>query len=208
LLYAATLFEDLDEQLSIYNSFIRVYPNDWRGPNNAGYVLVNQMKYNEAKPLFEKAETLKNNEPVIKNNLGAIALYENRIADAETLFGAASGAGKEVNYNQGIVSLKKANYEQAVRYFSDFQDVNTALAKILAGDNNGALRDLEAFERPNCFMKEYLKAVIGARTARESLLFESLGAAVQYNPDMKAKAKTDLEFAKYFNNPKFTQIVD
>jgi len=57
-------------------------------------------------------------------------------------------------------------------------------------------------------MKEYLKAVIGARTARESLLFESLGAAVQYNPDMKAKAKTDLEFAKYFNNPKFTQIVD
>ncbi len=161
LLYAATLFEDLDEQLSIYNSFIRVYPNDWRGPNNAGYVLVNQMKYNEAKLLFEKAETLKNNEPVIKNNLGAIALYENRIADAETLFGAASGAGKEVNYNQGIVSLKKANYEQAVRYFSDFQDVNTALAKILAGDNNGALRDLEAFERPNCFMKEYLKAVIG-----------------------------------------------
>ena len=208
LLYAATLFEDLDEQLSIYNSFIRVYPNDWRGPNNAGYVLVNQMKYNEAKPLFEKAETLKNNEPVIKNNLGAIALYENRIADAETLFGAASGAGKEVNYNQGIVSQKKANNEQAVRSFSDFQDVNTALAKILAGDNNGALRDLEAFERPNCFMKEYLIAVIGARTARESLLFESLGAAVQYNPDMKAKAKTALEFAKYFNNPKFTQIVD
>ncbi len=208
LLYAATLFEDLAEQLSIYNSFIRVYPNDWRGPNNAGYVLVNQMKYNEAKPLFEKAETLRNNEPVVKNNLGAIALYENRVEDAETLFGAASGAGKEVNYNQGIVNLKKANYEQAVRYFSDFQDVNSGLAKILAGDNNGALRDLEAFERPNCFMKEYLKAVIGARTARESLLFESLGAAVQYNPDMKAKAKTDLEFAKYFNNPKFSQIVD
>ncbi len=208
LLYAATLFEDLGEQLSIYNSFIRVYPNDWRGPNNAGYVLVNQMKYNDAKPLFEKAETLRNNEPVVKNNLGAIALYENKIAEAETLFGAATGAGKEVNYNQGIVSLKKANYEQAVRYFSDFQDVNSGLAKILAGDNNGALRDLEAFERPNCFMKEYLKAVIGARTARENLLFESLGAAVQYNPDMKAKAKTDIEFVKYFSNPKFTQIVD
>jgi hypothetical protein len=208
LLYAATLFEDLNEQLSIYNSFIKVYPNDWRGPNNAGFVLVKQMKYNEAKPLFEKAETLKNDEPVVKNNLGAVALYENKVEEAETLFGAASGAGNEVNYNLGIVSLKKANYDQAVRYFSDFQDVNTGLAKILAGDNNGALRDLEAFERPNCFMKEYLKAVIGARTARENLLYESLGAAVEYNADMKAKAKTDLEFAKYFDNPRFQEIVN
>jgi tetratricopeptide (TPR) repeat protein len=208
LLYAATLFEDMNEQLSIYNSFIKVYPNDWRGPNNAGYVLANQMKYNEAKPLFEKAENLKNDDPVIKNNLGAIALYENKIADAEILFGAAAGAGKEVDYNLGIVSMKKADYDQAVRYYSDFQDVNTALAKILTGDNNGALKDLEAFERPNCFMKEYLKAIIGARTARENLLFDSLKAAVEYNPGMKAKAKTDLEFGKYFNDQRFTSIVN
>ncbi|SHF66629.1 hypothetical protein SAMN05444274_107110 [Mariniphaga anaerophila] len=207
LLYAATLFEDLDEQLSVYKSFIKVYPNDWRGPNNAGYVLVKQMKYNDAKPLFEKAEQLKNDEPVIKNNLGAIALFENKVDEAEKLFGAAAGAGKEVNYNLGIVSIKKANYDQAVRYFSDFQDVNTGLAKILAGDNNGALRDLEACERPNCFMKEYLKAVVGARTARENLLFESLSAAVEYKPEMKAKAKTDLEFVKYFNNARFQEIV-
>jgi hypothetical protein len=82
------------------------------------------------------------------------------------------------------------------------------LAKILVGDNNGALRDLEAFERPSCFMKEYLKAIIGARTARENLLYESLGKAVEYNANMKAKAKTDLEFAKYFNNPRFQEIVN
>lgn len=149
-----------------------------------------------------------NSEPIIKNNLGAIELYENSVDAAEVFFGAASGAGKEVNYNLGLVSLKKANYDQAVRYFSDFQDINSGLAKILAGDNNGALRDLEAFERPNCFMKEYLKAVIGARTARESLLFESLEKAIQYNPEMKQKALTDIEFVKYFDNAKFQQLVN
>jgi Flp pilus assembly protein TadD len=207
LLYAATLFEDLDEQLSVYNSFIKVYPRDWRGPNNAGYVLVKQMKYDAAKPMFEKAEGLKNNEPVVKNNLGAIALYEDDVEEAETLFGAASGAGNEVNYNQGIVSIKNANYDQAVKYFSKDADVNSALAKILAGDNNGALKDLEAFDNPNCFMKEYLKAVIGARTAKENLLFESLQKAVEINPELKAKAKNDIEFAKYFDNPKFQAIV-
>ena len=208
LLYAATLFNELDDQLDVYNSFIKVYPDDWRGPNNAGYILVKQMKYDEAKPLFEKAERLKNDEPIIKNNLGAIALYEGDVEQAETLFGAAAGAGDEVNYNLGIVSIKKANYSQAVRYFGDYQDTNSALAKMLTGNNNGALRDLEAFERENCFMKEYLKAVVGARTAKENLLFDSLKEAVSINPDMKAKAKTDLEFVKYFNNPRFTEVVD
>ncbi|HSO88922.1 MAG TPA: hypothetical protein VLQ91_20380 [Draconibacterium sp.] len=207
LLYAATLFEDLNEQLSIYNSFIKIYPNDWRGPNNAGYILAKQMKYEESKPLFEKAETLKNNEPVVKNNLGAVALKEGDLKNAETLFGAASGAGNEVNYNLGIVSMKNGEYDKAVKYFVKDEDVNTALAKMMAGNNNGALQDLEAFDKPDCFMKEYLKAVIGARTAKENLLFESLEKACTINPEMKAKARTDMEFARYFENPKFKEIV-
>jgi Flp pilus assembly protein TadD len=208
LLYAATLFEDLNEQLSVYNSFIKIYSDDWRGPNNAGYVLVNQMKYADAKPLFEKAEKLKNNEPIIKNNLGAVALNAGDLAQAETLFGAASGAGDQVNYNLGIVSVKKGEYDKAVNYFSKDADLNTAIAKMLTGNNNGALKDLEAFKRPNCYMKEYLKAIIGARTAKENLLFDSLKEACSINADMKAKAKNDMEFAKYFNDAKFKAIVD
>ena len=57
-------------------------------------------------------------------------------------------------------------------------------------------------------MKEYLKAIIGARTAKENLLFDSLAEACKINPDMKVKAKSDMEFAKYFNNPKFKAIVE
>ncbi len=207
LLYAATLVDDLDRKIKIYNSFQTVYPKDWRGPNNAGYVLVLQMKYTDAKPLFEKAERLKTDEPIIKNNLGAVALVEGNLQKAEELFGAASGAGNEVNYNLGLVSLKKGDYNRANQYFRNFADPNTALAKILTGDNNGALKDLEGFERPNCFMKEYLIAVVGARTARESLLFDHLKKAVEYNPAMKERAKTDLEFAKYFDNAQFKSIV-
>jgi Flp pilus assembly protein TadD len=206
LLYAATLFESMDDQLEVYNSFIKVYPNDWRGSNNAGYILVKQGKYDEAKPLFEKAEKQMNNEPIIKNNLGAVALKSNDVKSAETLFGAASGAGNEVNYNLGIVSLKKGEYDKAAKYMIKDSDVNSALAKMMTGNNGGALEDLEAYDNPNCFMKEYLKAVIGARTARENLLFESLEKACKINPEMKAKARNDMEFAKYFENPKFVEI--
>ena len=208
LLYAATLFDDMDDQLTVYKSFVKEYPNDWRGPNNVGYVLAAQMKYADAKPNFEKAESLNNNEPIIKNNLGAIALFEGDVAKAETLFGAASGSGDEVNYNLGIVSIKKAEYDKAVRYFSKYQDVNSALAKMMAGDNNGALRDLEAFKMEGCYMKEYFKAVIGARTAKESLLFDSLKAACDINAKMKDVAKVDMEFAKYSNDSRFKAIVD
>jgi Flp pilus assembly protein TadD len=206
LLYAATLFEDLDEQLSIYNSFIKIYPNDWRGPNNAGFIMVKQGKYDESKSLFESAEKLKNDEPIVKNNLGAVALKNGDVKSAETLFGSAAGAGNEVNYNLGIVSLKNAEYDKAVKYFVKDDDVNSALANMMSGNNNAALQDLEAFDKPDCFMKEYLKAVIGARTAKENLLFESLEKAVSINPEMKAKARSDMEFARYFDNPKFKEI--
>lgn len=208
LLYAATLTTDKNKQLAIYNSMMKVYPDDWRGYNNAGLTMIKQFNYADSKSLFEKAEKLKNNEPIIKNNLGAVALFEGDIAKAEAYFGAASGAGEEVNYNLGIVAMKKGEYEKAVKLFGASDSPNVGLAKILAGDNNGALKSLENCTWEGCYMKEYFKAVVGARTAKENLMFESLQKAVEMQPKLKAKIATDMEFAKYFEDPKFKAIVE
>jgi hypothetical protein len=102
--------------------------------------------------------------------------------------------------------MKKGEYDKAAKYFIKDEDVNSALAKMMTGNNNGALQDLEAFDKPDCYMKEYLKAIIGARTAKENLLFESLQKACTINSEMKAKARNDMEFARYFGNPKFVEI--
>ncbi len=207
LLYAATLTKDLNKKLAIYNSFMKIYSDDWRGYNNAGLVLVKQQKYADAKSLFEKAEKLKNNEPIIKNNLGVCALKEGDLAKAEVYFGAASGAGDAVNNNLGILSIIKGDYAKAVKYFGDSDSPNTGLAKILAGDNNGALKSLENCTWEGCYWKEYFKAVVGARTAKENLMYESLAAAIKMKPELKKTAATDMEFAKYFNEAKFQEIV-
>ena len=207
LLYAATLTKDLNKQLAIYNSAMKIYPSDWRGFNNAGMVLVKQQKYSDAKSLFEKAEKLNNNEPIIKNNLGVCALKAGDLATAETYFGAASGAGDAVNNNLGILSIIKGDYPKAVKYFGDSDSPNTGLAKILAGDNNGALKSLENCTWEGCYMKEYFKAVVGARTAKENLMYESLEKAVKMHPELKKTAATDMEFAKYFNEARFKEIV-
>jgi len=207
LLYAATLTKDLNKQLAIYNSAMKLYPKDWRGFNNAGMVLVKQQKYADAKSLFEQAEKLNNNEPIIKNNLGVCALKAGDLAKAETLFGAASGAGDAVNNNLGILSIIKGDYAKAVKYFGDSDSPNTGLAKILAGDNNGALKSLENCTWEGCYMKEYFKGVVGARTAKENLMYESLEKAVKMNPELKKTVATDMEFAKYFNEARFKELV-
>jgi tetratricopeptide (TPR) repeat protein len=207
LLYAATLTKDLNKQLAIYNSFMKIYPNDWRGYNNGGMVLINQQKYADAKGLLEKAEKLNNNEPIIKNNLGVCELKAGNLDKAEAYFGAASGAGDAVNNNLGILSIIKGDYAKAVKYFGDSDSPNTGLAKILAGDNNGALKALDNCTWQGCYWKEYFKAVVGARTAKENLLYESLDKAFKLKPELKKTAATDMEFAKYFNEAKFKELV-
>jgi Flp pilus assembly protein TadD len=207
LLYAATLTEDPARKLKIYQSFSQIFPTDWRGPNNAGFVLAQQLKYSEAKPYFEKAEKLKSSEPIVKNNLGTVALSENNIPEAEEYFGIAAGLGSDVNYNLGLVNIRKGDYSKATQYFEGLSDPNTALVKIITGNLQGAQRDLDSFQRPNCYMKEYLKAIIGARTNDDKLFFESLKKAMEYNPEWKAKARTEMEFAKYFENSDFQAIV-
>ncbi len=206
LLYAASLTDDPEKKLKIYDAFSQVYPSDWRGPNNTGVILAQQYKYTEAKPWFEKAEKLKNNEPVVKNNLGTVALFENDLRKAEEYFGAAAGSGNEVNYNLGLLYICKGDYNHANQYFGSMTDPNTALVKLLSGNYNGALRDLENFDKPGCYLKEYLKAIIGARTNNDKLFYESLTAAMKLNPSWKTRARTDLEFAKYFDKANFKEI--
>ena len=207
LFYAATLTKDLNKQLAIYNSAMKQFPNDWRGFNNAGMVLVKQQKAADAKSLFEKAEKLNNNEPIIKNNLGVCALKAGDLKTAETLFGAASGAGDAVNNNLGILSIIKGDYAKAVKYLGDSDSPNTGLAKILTGDNNGALKSLENCTWQGWYWKEYFKGVVGARTAKENLMYESLDKAFKLKPELKKTAATDMEFAKYFNEAKFKELV-
>ena len=207
LIEAANLTEDLAQKKAFYKAFTKQFENDWRGYNNLGMAPVLDGEFDDAAKNFVKADKLDNNNPIIQNNLGLIELKAGNIDKAKEFFAAASGLGDAVDYNMGIVSITRAEYDKAVKYFGDCNKPNAALAKILAGDNNGALKSLEACTM-QCAMIEYLKAVVAARTAKENLLMESLAKSIEKDPSMKVAAKTDLEFAKYFDNPKFKAIVE
>ena len=176
LLYSATLFDNNNDKLAIYETCMRQFPNDWRGFNDAGMVQFEMGNIAAAQSNFNKANSMSANNPVVQNNLGAVALKNGDLKQAEIYFGAATGAGDEVNYNKGIVAIKSGDYAAAVNYFGQCNCVNAALANVLAGNNNEALKKLNA-ENKECPMSYYLKAVIGARTNDATAVIENLRKA-------------------------------
>ena len=206
LLYVATLVDDQDTQLKAYKTAAAKYPESWRAENNVGCVLYEKGDLDGAKAAFEKANTIKANVPEVTNNLGAIELRNGDYAKAEELFGAAAGAGEELDNNLGILAIHKGDYEGAIRYFGNSTTCNAALAKILAGKYDSALSTLNANTKEVGF-KYYLKAIVGARTAQNDMMFESLGKACELDASLKDLAKTDLEFGKFFEDASFKAIV-
>ncbi|HBF88645.1 MAG TPA: hypothetical protein DDX39_08390 [Bacteroidales bacterium] len=207
LLYAATLTNDNNVKLDVYKACETVYPQEWRGFNNAGCQLVKLNKIPEAKEAFAKAKELKDGEPIVMNNFGVVAFYENDYVKSEEYLNSAAGAGAEVNYNLGLLSVKKADYEGAVKYFGSDCSFNAALAILLNGDAEGASKRIDCIEDKEVAMNYYLKAVAGARTANTDLMFNNLRAAIGKSASLAGKAKTDMEFFKYFEDETFKSIV-
>jgi Flp pilus assembly protein TadD len=206
ILYSATLTKDVDQQVAIYKAAAAQYPNDWRTHNNAGFALYQKGDLEGAKVAFEKANSVKANQPEVMNNLGVIALRNGDMVKAEEYFGAAAGAGSELDNNLGVVAIYKGNYDEAVRYFGNSTSCNAALAKILAKNYDAALSTLNA-NTMEVGLKYYLKAIVGVRTNDTDLMFANLRKAVELDSNYKKVASTDMEFSKYFGDATFRAIV-
>lgn len=206
ILYAATLTDDLDKKLSIYQKASENHPGCFRARNNIGYVYVLKGDVDNAEGAFADAGELQEND-VLKNNLGVIALHQGNIEEAKEYFTSATGAGENVNYNLGIIAIMEGNYEAAVNYFGNTCEFNTALAQVLNDQLQDALSTLNCIENDDA-MNYYLKAVIGAKNENEDMVFSNLRTAVGKDSDLKDLAETDLEFRKYFDNETFQSIVE
>ena len=196
MLYAATLTNDLDAKLLIYLGTAMAYPTDYRGSNNAGYVLMLMGRPEEAGEQFEIALSI-NNNPISANNLGAVARQMGDRSDAMELFKEGASAGAEVYYNMGLVDIQNGNYASAITNFGSYNTFNVALAKMLNGDNEGAARALNGSTDKDTAMGFYLAAIIEARNYNEAGVLDNLGKATGLDASLADKAKADLEFFEY-----------
>ena len=204
LLYAATLTNDAAKKEAIYTKATQNFPNDYRAYNNLGKLAYQAGNLDKAENYFKKAASIKD-APEVNMNLGLIALNKGDKAVAESYLGKAAGA-EELNEALGNLYIAQGQYDKAVNAFGDIKTNSAALAQILAKDYNKAKNTLAGVATPDAYT-DYLMAVLGARTNNTSMVTSSLKNAVAKNPALAKKAASDLEFAKYFTNADFMNII-
>lgn len=209
ILYAATLTTDVNEKLNFYKSAERMYPNDWRTANNVGCIYLQQNKLQDAKSAFGRAAAKSPNNPVIMNNQAIVMRWEGDRKTARETLNKSKSAGPEVTYNLGLIDIQDGKYADALTNFGPATSTfNVALAKVLNGDYDGALATIDKSAEKEDASSYYLKAIIGARKGNKDMLINNLRTAVQKDPSLKAKAKTDVEFLKYRDDADFKSIVE
>jgi tetratricopeptide (TPR) repeat protein len=206
LLYAGNLIQDMNKKVIVYQKAASKYPNDVRAKNNLGYALFNVGKYDEAQAALNDAKAIENSDAV-KNNLGAVALMKGDTAAAVELFTASLGAGEAPNYNLGVINIMKGKYEIAMSHFGNACDYNAALAKLLSKKYDEAINTIGC-SKDESAQAYYLKAVLGARSENSDMVLNNLRTAVGKDANLKAYAKKDAEFLKFFNDETFKSIVE
>lgn len=207
LLYAATLTDDLNTKLAIYNAGKELFPRCARMFNNAGAVNIELGNIEAAAADLEKANQLVPGNAYIQNNLGVVAAYQDDYDNAVRLFNAANSANVSTTANVGIINIIKGDYQAAsTALASSTCTYNLAMSQLIAGNQQAALNTLNC--TPESAQVFYLKAIIGARRNDTSLLYDNLRKAIAAEPGYKAIAKKDREFIRFFNQAEFQEIVN
>ena len=210
LLHGATVPASLAERKAIYENFIATYPNDWRGPNNLGVVLVGLGDNAGAKAQFEKANSLSNSNGIVQNNLGVMAAMEGDYEKAATYLRNATvsdpAVQKLVEYNLGSVAGAKADYDGANSKLSGTNTINEAITKLMKGDNAGARTAIDA-AKADTGLKYYVKAIVEARDKNKAAVIENLKTAIAKDASLKARAASDVEFQDLMNDADFKALV-
>ncbi len=207
ILYAGTLTQDNSEKLTFYTAAERIYPQDWRAANNVGMVKFMTKDVDGAMAEFSKADQLNPNNAIVMNNLGACYRQKGDRAKATEMYTAGMSAGPEVGENMAIVDILNGNYSNAVSHCGSAATFNCALAKLLSGDKDGAMSTVDASPDKDSAIGLYLKAVISARKSDASGVISNLTASIAKDPSMKAFAKDDREFIKWYGDAGFKGIV-
>jgi len=208
MLYGANLTNDVNTKVAIYTAAEKKYPTDWRTSNNLGVALLMTNKVTEAGEAFKRAEVNANGNAIVMNHLGIIAAKAGDRKKAMEYYDKAGSAGKEVNYNKGILNVRDGKYGDAVTNFGEYKGFNKALAELLNGNGGAVNTTIDATSEKDMAISFYLKAVAAARNNNAAEVINNLKAAIEKDGSLKAAAKDDAEFIKLRENADFKGLTN
>lgn len=195
LLYGATLVDDNNKKLAIYEAATSIYPNDFRTWNDLGLAQYVNKDYTNAANSFRKAASLNPDSKEAKMNLGLIEMLNGNYSKANQMFGSAAGV-EGLNDALGTYYLKMGDNNSAVKAFANTVSNNAALAQLLTKDYSKARNTLATISKPDA-TTYYLLAVLNARTNNENGVISNLKQAIKLDNTIAARAAQDLEFANF-----------
>ena len=194
LLYAATLTEDANEQLRIYESAVKLYAADARAYNNIGRIYYMQGNFDRARKYFQQALSVDNKLDEANANLGLLELMNGRVTEAEDYIGRASGS-PDIAEVLGNLHLAQGNYVLAEQDFDRVISNSAALAQILNKNFAKAEQTLGRI-KPADGITDYLSAVLYARKGNNGVAGTFLRSALSKDSSLKDYAERDLELKK------------
>ncbi len=206
MLYAATLTNDAAEKMAIYRKVTEQFPKDYRGWNNLGMCYFAQNNVAEARRCYTKALAIEPNNADVNYNAGVAAMADNDLKKAEEYLGKAAGTKGDLNAAMGTLYTMKGDYAKAKSAYKGGASNNAAVQQILNEDYAGARKTLAAVQNPNA-TTAYLLAIVGARTNDRDAVYTNMRTAVSRDPQMKARAQKDIEFAKFMEDGTFLEII-
>jgi tetratricopeptide (TPR) repeat protein len=208
LLYGASLTNDMNTKVQVYQAAEKQYGSDWRTSNNLGAALLMQNKVSEAAEAFKRAEKAAGgSQPAVYNNLGIIESKNGNRPAAMELYTKA-GSAPETKYNMGILEVRNGKYADAVNDFGTYKGHNLALAQLLSGNAGAVKTTIDESNEKEMAYSYYLKAVAAARQANSSEVISNLKTAIEKDNALKAYAKDDAEFIKLRSDSGFTGLVN
>ena len=196
LMFAATIAENAEDAAQFIASAAEIYAADWRTVNNLGAQELAGDNYANATATLEKAAAATEAEQSeINFNNALLSMINNDYAKAEELLGKSAGVA-QLGEAQGIVSITKGNYAQAVSDFGLSTSNNAALAQLLSGNTDRAASIIENIANKNA-KSYYIAAICAARSGDAAGVTANLAKVKELDEEMAKSALTDLEFAKF-----------
>ncbi len=186
MLYAATLTNDVDAKLAIYELAANTY-GDARAYNNAAAMQAYKGDVKAAQASLEKAAKVAEGCEVIVNNQAAAALATGDIEAAKKLL--ANVQSEAAKAHLGAIALAEGNYQEAKANLTGY---NLAVAELC--DNNIAAAKAAIAEVKGADA-DYLRAIIANREGNTAEATKYLNAAIAAKPELKAQAANDIELA-------------
>jgi len=185
LLKAATLAPKYEDKVAIYNKAIDRF-NSERAQFNLAVIALDQKDLDAAYANIKKCNQ---KDPDVLNLLGVLALREGNASKASVYLNAS--ATDLAKKNLGLVALLNGDYQAATEACGK-EGVDAAVANLLAGYPSVALMCVKDCD---CARANYVRAICYARQGKSDEATAALNKATSADSDLKARAKTDIEFA-------------